>query len=378
MHICFVAEGYPTQEDPFMTFVRELIVQIAMEGEKCTVIAPQSISRAVRQRVPTRPFVWKDKYDAKNTLIVYQPPYVSFSGFLRSVVNKQIIKATRRAIQKVNKQEPIDILYAHFWHMAVIAAEADAKLPIIVASGEDIPTVKERFPNAYVDNMLKKVRGVIYVAQNSYEKSKRLKLQSTQPYIIEPNGYNPLEFKPLDRKQCRADLGWNQDDFIISFIGSFDKRKGVDRLSTALKSVNQDGSVKSCFIGTGKIQPKCPGILFAGKLGHSEIAKYLCASDAFVLPTNSEGCCNAIIEALGCGLPIISSDLPFNEYILDEECSIRIDTNDVNQIITAIKKLRDDNELRKELAEGALRKASTLTIGTRAKSILNFIKSVGL
>ncbi len=66
------------------------------------------------------------------------------------------------------------------------------------------------------------------------------------------------------------------------------------------------------------------------------IPNYICASDVFVLPTTAEGCCNAIIEAMGCGLPIVSSDRAFNYDILNEENSILVDPESVDEIDNAI------------------------------------------
>ena len=95
--------------------------------------------------------------------------------------------------------------------------------------------------------------------------------------------------------------------------------------------------MKSIFIGSGEQTPEIDGILFCGKLPHDQIVHYLNAADVFVLPTLAEGCSNAIIEAMACGLPIISSDLPFNDDILDAENSIRVNSLDVESIAEAIR-----------------------------------------
>ena len=113
-------------------------------------------------------------------------------------------------------------------------------------------------------------------------------------------------------------------------------------------------------------------MLFEGRLLHEQIPIYLNAADVFVLPTLKEGCCNAVVEAMACGLPIISSNLAFNWDVLDETNSIMIDPQNIQQIRDAIIKLRDDSVLRKRLAEGALRKAESLTIDQRAKEIMKF------
>ena len=93
----------------------------------------------------------------------------------------------------------------------------------------------------------------------------------------------------------------------------------------------------------------------------------------FVLPTQTEGCCNAIVEALAIGLPVISSEGAFNDDILDEHNSIRVNPNDVDEIANAIKKLKDNPELRKQMSEYSLSRHEEYSIEGRAKKILDFI-----
>lgn len=107
----------------------------------------------------------------------------------------------------------------------------------------------------------------------------------------------------------------------MAFVGHFNERKGSLRLSEALKEIKD---IKSIFIGRGPEVPDCPGILYCGSVKHNKVPEYLNASDVFVLPTLTEGCCNAIIEAMARGLPIVSSNLTCNDGILNESNSIRI------------------------------------------------------
>ena len=72
---------------------------------------------------------------------------------------------------------------------------------------------------------------------------------------------------------------------------------------------------------------------------------------------------------------MISSDLPFNDGILDESNSIRIDPNDIGAMTDAIIRLKDDFAFRNELSKGALRKANGFDISVRASRVLEFIAS---
>ena len=86
------------------------------------------------------------------------------------------------------------------------------------------------------------------------------------------------------------------------------------------------------------IYPIIQELFIWDKWEHDVIAEYLNCADIFVSPTLAEGCSNSIVEAMACGLPIISSDLPFNHDILDEKNSILLDPVEVNEIALAIRK----------------------------------------
>ena len=167
----------------------------------------------------------------------------------------------------------------------------------------------------------------------------------------------------------RKKMNISTKDFILIFVGRFVESKGIKRLCDALKIINNN-NIKAIFIGDGPLKPDYENIIFEGKLEHNRIVDYLSVSDIFVLPTCAEGCCNAIIEALACGLPVISSNKSFNDEILNDNCSIRINEMDVNEIKNAIEELYNDNIRRDKYSVSALKKAKELNINDRAKKIL--------
>ena len=145
-------------------------------------------------------------------------------------------------------------------------------------------------------------------------------------------------------------------------------------MAEAISRIHEGKTVYSLFLGSGAEDPTCDNILFKGSVKHSDIPVYLNAADVFVLPTLHEGCCNAIVEAMACGLPIISSDLLFNQDICNEKNSILVDPMDVDAIRAAIVNLRDDADLRTSLSNGALKTSKDLTIDKRASRIVDFMK----
>ncbi len=128
------------------------------------------------------------------------------------------------------------------------------------------------------------------------------------------------------------------------------------------------------YVGGGNVMPEGMNILFCGKLQHEKIPDYLNAADFFILPTKAEGCCNAIIEAMACGLPVISTTGAYNDDILSETYSIRMEPEDVQGMISAIKYLKNDKKRREEMSAAAERASLEFDIEKRACSIVDFMK----
>ncbi|SFT25338.1 glycosyltransferase family 4 protein [Paenibacillus sp. BC26] len=372
-HICFIVPNYPRPDDPVYTFVRQLVCSIADQGVKCSVIAPQSVTKIFFKKAKKRPLFWEDLSENKNVIDVYQPLYFSFSNYKLLNMNPSNIFIQRAVTKAFNgiKSKP-DVLYAHFWHNGVIAGSIGEmkSIPVFVATGESKIWVKDLYSDKKIHKSLKDIKGVICVSSKNMQESIELKLAVKEKMTVIPNSINNKLFHPINKSEIRKKLNFNENDFIVAFTGSFNHRKGVMRLSEAVQKVN---GVKSIFIGSGELKPTETGNLFTGRLPHNDIVDYLNAANVFVLPTLAEGCSNAIIEAMACGLPIISSDLPFNDDILDVSNSIRVDSNNIDEIASAIQYLKDNSERQATMSEASKIKAKELDINNRAKRIIEFI-----
>ncbi|MBC3888873.1 glycosyltransferase [Acetobacterium paludosum] len=375
-HICFITPDYPAKNEPVYTFVKQLICSIAELGYKCSVIAPQSLTERLLKKRSSRPIFWQDPVKKGIVIDIYQPKVISFSNlrlFGRNISTYVVQKSVAKTFAEITPAP--DVLYAHFWHSGVIAGMISKKysVPFFVASGESKIWVESLFTKKTIDNALSGLCGVICVSTKNMNESIELALSTRDKMTVIPNAIDPNLFYKIDKDAARRKLGFNKTDFIIAFTGSFDYRKGIMRLDKAIKQV---GKVKAIYIGAGELTPKGDEILFAGKLPHERICDYLNCADVFVLPTIAEGCSNSILEAMACGLPIISSNLDFNDDILTANDAIRVNSMNVEEIKEAINRLIDDDHLCRMMGESALVHAKEFDINNRAIKVMSFIKNI--
>ena len=373
MKILFSALGYPTKSHPFAAFIAMMAEEFARRGHEVTVLAPQSITRSMIRGTQTLPtyesIVLKD---AIYPIYIYRPKSFTFGegkirGYLTTWSNRLTVN---KCLKKINKK--FDVIYAHFWEAAYYAfpyAEL-MKLPLVVVSGEDKVVINKYISEEQKEALKRKVSKTIGVSSKNIKESILKGLTTQEKSIVIPNGADTRVFHPIKQAEVRQELGLPQDSFIIAFTGRFIYRKGALRVKQAIDNLN-DKTIKAIFIGSTmkdddpSQEPYGENIIFKGILDHDIIPKWLSASDVFVLPTLAEGCSNSIVEALACGLPVISSNLPFNYDILDDTNSILVDPLNITQISEAIKKIKDDRVLAMKMSDKALKKTKELCLEKR-------------
>ena len=371
--ICIITQYYPDDKDMIFSFVDQLVCQFADYGCECHVITPVSFiekehKMSSRKRITTH----------GNVINIYCPKYVPVPHRVfweidsYKITMRAYYKAVERAFRKYIKTA--DKIYAHFLNPSGIAAAILSKktgIPAFVACGES-SFDNQRFSfNLYKDEIYNNIEGVIAVSSSIATELKEMRIfPSDSPILVQPNAVDMNEFPRTDINIVRQELNIAQEAFVVSFIGHFIERKGIERL---IEAANMSEVWQCIFIGKGNLPIDYERTLFCGTLPHNQLYRYLSASDVFVLPTQAEGCCNAIIEAMACGLPIVSSNLPFNDDILDDEYSIRINPFCTKEIYDAVEKLRNNPKLRNAMSIKAHEKACNMSIGKRANRILNFM-----
>lgn len=373
---------YPNIVSPYRNvFFQNLIFAMADMGVDCTVISPVPLTK---YGMSIRSIEYKTIHETskKSKVTVFYPWYISVSSKQIGTFNteklseKMFEDSVMRVVKKFDKA--FDFVYGHFFLYGGLGAIRVGKylgIPSFIAYGEcDFETQVRRTYGLPKRKQLEGLAGIVSVSTKNTNELQNIGIVKDVPIITAPNSTDLSLFYKKNKEKCRDKFGLPQDKFIVGFVGGFIDRKGDKRL---LEAVNQIDGAYCAFTGRGYPPPSGDKVVFCKSLEHEEVSDFLNAIDVFCLPTLSEGSCNAIIEAMACGVPIISSDLPFNDDVLDETNSIRINPISVDEIREAISKLMNSPEKCEKLSRKSLEKAKDFEIGRRASRILDFIKECG-
>lgn len=372
--ICVISPGFPSDEKPYeFTFVDQLVCAIVDKGVQVFVITPHDCLK-------TRNFkmrIWERKTPKGNVVKVFSPPSLTLStrkfGFVNmSLISEQLFnKSVQETINRYNIHP--DILYAHFLFKSGTCAALLGKkmgIPSVCAFGESSLWSIREIGVKGARKRLKYLKGIIAVSTNNKNVLIENRLIGKDKIVVIPNAVNKNVFFPGNKIEARKKLKLPENKIIGIYNGSFSFQKGCLRVAEASKDIE---GLSMVYLGGGNKEPDGSNILYKGRVPHGDVPIWLRAADFFILPTLEEGCCNAVIEAMSTGLPIITSDKPFNYDILDHNSAILVDPMDIEQLHSAMKKLVDSAFLRQELGEASLKKSNYLDIDVRADKILAFL-----
>ncbi len=159
---------------------------------------------------------------------------------------------------------------------------------------------------------------VVAVSQGVAEDLKGLGIQADKVRVI----YNPIITPDFDDMvKARLEHPWlsEPDCPLILGVGRLEPQKDFETLIRAYSLVRQQRSAKLMILGQGSQQQRLLALCKALNLSEAEVAfpgfvenplAYMAQSSVCVLSSAWEGFGNVLVESMGAGTPVVSTDCP--------------------------------------------------------------------
>lgn len=193
-----------------------------------------------------------------------------------------------RSLRKLVRKEKPDIVHAHYSVCGYVATLATIFLkPKVVVS------ILGSFPRK--NRKWRTVRFFIkHIWDKTLVKSQRTANQLGLDLPVIPNGVNLQQFQLIDPVSARINCHFEDGKKYI--IWCSDPSRPEKRFSLAEESV-------------ARLNDENVVLFPVYNHPHDDVVRYMCAADALLLTSVSEGSPNVIKEAMACNCPIVSTDV---------------------------------------------------------------------
>lgn len=182
-----------------------------------------------------------------------------------------------------------------------------------------------------------------------------------------PNGVDLGRFTPCDastRHRARAALGLPESAIIFAYPARIaPQKRHEDLLDLAERMVTQAPFVHFALAGQDRRNGWLQAEIARRGLGAmvtwlgpvQEVEHLLAASDALILTSAWEGCPNALLEGLACGLPAVVSHSGAEEFVVEGETGYSLPIGDVEGLASRVLDLARDDVRRNQMGAQARR-----------------------
>jgi glycosyltransferase involved in cell wall biosynthesis len=332
MTLLVISPDYPDRDNNYIgsIFVKNQLDSLKGYFRKIIVIAPVFYSGGL---LPNDRACQNYHYD---NIDVYYPRCLFFPRRVVVPLIKNSYKfsfdtrlsAVLRLIQREHLE--FDLIHAHFtWPSASIAAtlKETFHVPVVVTIHEDSEWLQEEIAmnNPRLISAWQNADALIRVNREELPLFEKF----NPSVFFVPNGF-PVQFKPLDKVECRSRMGLSLKKYVIFCLGDLIERKGFAYLVDAMAHIRSRRGDVICFIGgkgpeeknlVGQIHEHnlddCVRLL--GFIPDPMVPVWMNTADLFVLPSIHESFGIVQIEALACGIPVISTDTVGSREIITSD-----------------------------------------------------------
>ena len=170
--------------------------------------------------------------------------------------------------------------------------------------------------------------------------------------VVIRNGIDLQRFRPptaAERAAARRRFGWPEDRTVFLFVGSGFERKGVAGALRAFAAGDLRDRALLVVVGSDRHRVRyerlaqqlgiAAAVRFTG--AQNDVLPYYQGADAFVLPTLYDPQSNAVLEAMACGLPAITTTGCGVAELLTPASGHVVDALDTGALAAALADLAD-------------------------------------
>jgi UDP-glucose:(heptosyl)LPS alpha-1,3-glucosyltransferase len=179
----------------------------------------------------------------------------------------------------------------------------------------------------------------------------------TEKLVVIRNGVDLQRFhppSPEERAAARARFSWPAERSVFLFVGSGFERKGVDAALRAFAIGPLRERALLVIVGEDKRRGRyerlarrlglAASVRFTG--AQEDVLPYYQGADAFVLPTLYDPQSNAVLEAMACGLPVITTTSCGVAELLSPASGRIVEALDIPALASAMADLQDRAQAR--------------------------------
>lgn len=337
-------------------FVRERMFRVA-QRLPVVVLAPQPwfpFQGLVRMlRAGYRPP--KAAAEVQDGVRVLRPRFLAVPAVLRRWDGWFMALACLRPARRIARESGIDVIDAHFGYPDGYAATLLGRwlgVPVTVTlRGTEPAHARQPALRRRLVRMLRDAARVFAVADSLRRLALELGAAPDKVRVV-GNGVDLDKFYPMPRAEARRSLDLPADSPVLIGVGGLVERKGFHRVLDCLPSLaRRFPAIRYVIVGGGspegdetaalRAQAQRLGVadrvLFTGPLPPDRLRQPLSACDVFVLATRNEGWANVFLEAMACGLPVVTTDVGGNrEVVCRDELGTVVPFGDAHALEDAI------------------------------------------
>ena len=260
-------------------------------------------------------------------------------------------------VKKIHKKNPYNIIHLHGDFVEACFGGRLAKKLKISAVLTIHAGLNKRLLKPKNARYFKNITKIICVSDEIKQDFLSMGVEPDKISVISSGIYLD-EFKNVDENKIIALRNQYSEPIIIS-VGVLRVNKGFKYLIKAFKSVKEKfNAAILLIIGDGPDRNKLEArtknidsIYFLGRQEHDKVIEYLKAADIFVLAAIStyndrEGTSTVIMEAMAAGLPVITTKVGGNPYLIKDRINgFLVSPGDSSELAEAIIKLIINREI---------------------------------